>query len=91
MTDNDLHRQALEKWGLEGQMNMVTEECSELIKAISHMRRGRCGWDHVAEEIADVEITISSIKCHIENVAGKELLENEKAKKMERLEKRLEN
>jgi len=86
MKEEDFMEMALDKWGVESQINMVLEECAELIQALSHKRRGRCGWDHVASEIADLEITLGSVKCHIER-HDSGLLEREKKKKLERAEK----
>lgn len=44
------------------QLDILQEECAELISAISHLKRGRCcGSSEVTEEIAHV--LISAITC----------------------------
>jgi len=62
--ENRLHEKALETWGLISQLDMLIEECSELILAIQHLRRANKGggWDEVYEEIADVENMIAQFK-----------------------------
>ncbi len=66
MTENEILKAAIETFGDVHQENMVIEECSELIQAISHKHRGR---EHnIPEEIADVEIMLEQLKiinnCH---------------------------
>jgi ASC-1-like (ASCH) protein len=63
----DVHRIAMEWWGLKPQLNQMIEECSELIHAICKLKRTRDlldeeGIDRMCEEIADVEIMISQFK-----------------------------
>lgn len=50
---------AMKTYGIEKQLDMLIEEMAELTLAIQHMKRGRCGWNEVAEEIADVRIMTS--------------------------------
>lgn len=52
---------ALEKWGADAQIEMCIEECAELIDALCKYRRGRCGQEHVAEEIVDVVIMMGQM------------------------------
>jgi hypothetical protein len=42
--------------GLDFCLNALQEECAELIVAISHLRRERCGRSQVMMEMADVQI-----------------------------------
>ena len=68
MTENEILRMAIHKFGDRAQEEMVIEECSELIQAISKKHRGK---EHnIAEEIADVEIMLEQLKiincCHTE-------------------------
>jgi NTP pyrophosphatase (non-canonical NTP hydrolase) len=49
---------ALEKWGEEPQLDMLIEECSELITAIQHYRRHRVDKSAVRTELADVLIMV---------------------------------
>jgi NTP pyrophosphatase (non-canonical NTP hydrolase) len=78
---------AIKEWGVDAQLDMLIEECSELITAIQHMKRGRVGWPEVAEEIAGVRITTSQIST-IDGVS--DMINKSTMEKLERLEKRLD-
>lgn len=53
---------AVNCYGLEAQLNQLTEECGELIAAVNHFRRGRvCGRIELVEEMADVYIMLEQI------------------------------
>lgn len=67
------------------QAAMVVEECSELTNAICKFRRGRVGEDDIITEIADVMIMCEQLS----NYFGKEKVELEKERKLERLKERL--
>lgn len=91
-----MYKQA-EHFGLENRMLQCTEECGELIQALSKYQRVSKGdktcnlsnhqsLDMVLEEIADVEILLTQLKyllCKTEEA------ENIKVKKIERTEQRL--
>lgn len=47
-------------YGLDSQLNILQEELSELIQAVSKYRRG--DQSHILEEIADVEIMLDQVK-----------------------------
>lgn len=53
---------AIDTFGEESQQLMVIEEMSELTKEISKRFRGEDNIDHIAEEIADVEIMLDQLK-----------------------------
>lgn len=77
------------KWGLESQILMLAEECSELSVACLHLLRNlkqEGGRDHLAEEIADVELMIDEIKYYLQLNT---LVEMHMSDKLTRLEKRL--
>lgn len=58
-----LYTQALKKYGLQAQLDMLQEEASEVIKAISKLRRKRrYAIVNLAEEIADIEILVAQVK-----------------------------
>lgn len=57
-----LYNSALDKFGAEHQIDMLIEECSELIQALIHHKRGRNTLNDVAKEIADVLIMIEQIE-----------------------------
>ena len=59
---DNLYRQAIEKWGIDSQLDMAIEECSEVIQAIIHFRRRRCGLDKVIEEIVDISLCVEQLK-----------------------------
>lgn len=75
---------AITAFGDEAQENVATEECAELIQAISHKHRKRI--NNIAEEIADVEIMIEQLKM-INNC--REEVEKIKSSKINRLWERL--
>jgi NTP pyrophosphatase (non-canonical NTP hydrolase) len=52
----DPFKEIADHYGLESQLDMLQEECAELIQAVSKYRRAKCTDDHLAEEIADVHI-----------------------------------
>lgn len=41
---------------------MLIEEMAELQKEMTKLLRGKGDWDHIVEEIADVEVLLDSIK-----------------------------
>lgn len=50
-------------YGEEHRTRQLVEECGELIQAVSKMWRGKEGaLNHMAEEMADVEICLEQIK-----------------------------
>ena len=84
MTENEIFITAIKTFGEKAQEDVAIEECSELIQAISHKHRGR---EHnIAEEIADVEITLEQLK--IINNCREEVAEIRK-QKIERLFQRV--
>jgi len=64
-----LFRQAVIKWGNVMQWLQVIEEMSELTTCVCHLIRGRIKPkdDHLAEEIADVELCIEQLKDILQN------------------------
>ena len=59
MEKNDrlvLYDEAIMKWGVEAQREMVYEEVGELITAVARHRRGRADRKEVITELADVTI-----------------------------------
>lgn len=82
-----LLNKAIQTWGVEAQLDMVIEECSELIVAIQHLKRDRATLDNVAEEMADVHIMLSQFRT-INGVSN--AIHVHEMKKLERLSERLE-
>lgn len=82
----ELYDKAISKWGHEAQLNMLFEECGELLSAIGKLKRGRCDKYDVITELADVSIMVEQMAVlfgHDEYVA-------EKARKLMRLKERLD-
>ena len=88
MREDRLYSEALSKWGIDAQKNMLVEECSELIKAVMKLRRKRNGESLIEflEELIDVEIMINQMKIFYD----KDLLQTIKTQKLEKLQKLLE-
>jgi len=81
-----LAQKAWDLWGLDAQLNMVIEECAELIDAIQKWRRNRIDSVKVLEEVVDVELMLEQMKV----ILGMPMLfENIKKNKLEQLEKLL--
>lgn len=66
---NDMNKEILNKaiayYGVKPQLGVATEECAELIQAISKLQRYGCKpevIENLVEEIADVLIMIEQIK-----------------------------
>ena len=62
MDSKKLMVDAIAKWGVESQLDMVIEECAELIDAIQKFRRGRDTEDEVLEEAVDVGLCLDQLK-----------------------------
>lgn len=61
---NGLYRMIVEHYGVNNQLDVLAEECVDLIRAISnykHSNYAKAELEHVAEEIADVQIMIRQI------------------------------
>lgn len=93
----EIYKQA-EQFGLENRMLQCTEECGELIQALSKYRRASrndktCTMNvhetinSVLEEIVDVEITLAQLKYLL---CKTEVVEHIKVNKIERTKQRLE-
>ena len=81
----EVYSQALNKWGVESQIKMLFEEMAELQNAICKYSRKRNNIYDVATEIADVQIMAEQMSI----LFGKEKVNSEKKRKLERLKKRL--
>ena len=62
MNKKDIYKRALKVFGKQNQITMVFEETAELQKELSKHLRGEDNIDHIAEEIADVEIMLEQMK-----------------------------
>lgn len=82
----ELYLKAIDTWGQMPQINMVNEECGELITSLARYLRGRDTADDVITEVADVSIMMEQMAV----LFGKEQFEKEKERKLQRLKERLE-
>jgi NTP pyrophosphatase (non-canonical NTP hydrolase) len=93
MSEN-IYKKIVDKWGVESQLNMVTEEIGELLQAISKFRRSynkdeatkAQAYDHLCEEIADVENMINQMR----EMFDSELIDKYREAKLERISKKLD-
>ena len=85
------YRQILDYWGLDKQINQVSEECAELIIALNKWRRApddkKPDKMTIAEEISDVQIMLEQMK---EAFKCDFLVESLIEQKLERTLKRME-
>ena len=82
-----IYGRAVNTFGMNAQEWVFVGEVGELLDDIADYKRGRCSVDDIAEEIADVEITLEQLKeiyqCHGAVAYWKQI-------KTERLEKLIE-
>ena len=86
MTKEEIYKAAIDRWGCPAQVDMLVEECAELIVSVNKYRRS--GDLSICEEMADVEIMLEQIRV----ILGVELsshIDEWKTNKLIRLEKRL--
>ena len=76
----ELLMRAIRFYGAEAQENMCVEECAELVQAINKKHRGK--HHNIAEEIADVEITLEQLKLINCCKADVEKIKQEKLKRL---------
>ena len=84
---NELYQAALDRWGVDAQLDQAVEECSELIKAICKYKRDPYSENAIAgirEEAADVSIMLEQLAL----ITGP--FDEEKSKKLEKLMSLLE-
>ena len=86
MNETELYKKAIERWGIESQVGMVIEECSELITTICHAQRDRATIIDIAQEVADVEIMCGQLR----EIIGNDIVTQCKKEKLIRLEQRIE-
>ena len=81
-----IYEDAIDLFGNTSQKIMVIEEMSELTKELCKELRDRGNIEDIADELADVEITLAQIKM-IYNI--KELVEEHKDAKLKRFASRM--
>ncbi|MBE6450746.1 MAG: hypothetical protein E7016_02145 [Alphaproteobacteria bacterium] len=80
--ENKVYQKAIELFGITSQKIMVIEEMSELTKELCKELRDRGNVENIADELADVEITLAQIK-QIYNIS--QTVEEHKDFKLRRL------
>ena len=60
--DSNVVTKSIEHYGSDLQATVCMEKCSELIQAISKMKRGKDNRDNLIEEMADVMICMEILK-----------------------------
>lgn len=85
--ENKVYQDAIDLFGVTSQKIMVIEEMSELTKELCKELRDRGNVENIADELADVEITLAQIKM-IYNIH--DLVEEHKDFKLHRFAKRME-
>lgn len=89
----ELYLKAIEKWGIHFQCLMAIEEMAELTKAlckrsrIKNEKEDLANYENIIEEIADVEIMLEQLKLIFDG--SRMLVQDQKIKKLEKLNKRL--
>jgi NTP pyrophosphatase (non-canonical NTP hydrolase) len=76
------------KWGLDSQILMLAEECSELSVACLHLLRNlkqEGAREHLAEEIADVEIMIEEVTYYLQLNTLVQMKQGEKLKRLQQI------
>lgn len=86
-----IYKKAVEKWGVNDQLDQTTEECAELIQSLNKFKRKRGDFEMVVEEVVDVQIMINQVKVILSNIYGKSCIKNKYKeiwdKKIERISK----
>lgn len=83
MTKTEIYEKTLIAWGMTSQMDMLIEECAELIQAVQKLKR--CPTlENVIEELADVEIMCEQMR-FIFNPSEIDMVKKQKLERLERL------
>ncbi len=85
--ERDILAKAINKYGVNAQLDMCIEEMSELTKEICKYKRGQHDHDAIVEEMADVYIMLEQLQMMM--VIDPEELNNMIFKKVDRLKERL--
>lgn len=78
---NLVYSEAVRQWGEESQIEMMREECAELLLELSRVKRNRSTKLMIAEELADVEIMLEQMKL----IFGRDRVHRFKMEKLTRL------
>lgn len=78
---------AITSWSISENFGIMAEECGEMLSAINKLLRGRANPEDVITELADVSLVITAFATYL----GYDKYLSEKARKLQRLKKRLED
>jgi NTP pyrophosphatase (non-canonical NTP hydrolase) len=68
MNNDDKLRKIADHYGMESEIDIMQEECAELVQAVSKYKRGKDDdFSHLLEEMADVMIMIEQVLYLIDN------------------------
>lgn len=92
--EENIYKRIVDTWGVDSQLNMVTEEIGELLQAISKFRRAynkddktkAKAYDHLCEEVADVE----NMMMQMREMFDPERIDYYKKAKIERITRKLD-
>ena len=66
MLNSTAFEQIARYYGVSSQLDMLVEECSELITAVQKVKRGQAyAFDNFVEELADVSIMTQQMLCYM--------------------------
>ena len=85
MSNDKILSEALETYGVDLQMIVLAEECSEVIQEVMKLKRGKKGHMGLIEEIADLDIMLDQFK-----LIWKDDINFIKSQKIKRLKERLD-
>lgn len=93
MKENKILEKAIETWGEDMQVLMLIEEMSELTKALIKYFRNPSteNFHQIAEETADVEITLAQLDIIFKKQHFNEFVMDFKDAKLQRLEQRIKD
>lgn len=86
-----VYKTAIEKWGSNAQLEMAQEEATELALAVRKFlrKKDQAAFNHLIEEIADVENMIAQIEFMYPDFPVRESIEIQKDFKLNRLMERI--
>jgi NTP pyrophosphatase (non-canonical NTP hydrolase) len=87
MKKSEIYKKAVKLWGVEFEIDMMIEECAELIQALQKYKRDTSfkTINNMYEELADVEIMSEQMRI----VFNSDSIDLEKERKIRRLETRI--
>ena len=89
--EKSIYEQAIDKWGIDRQLDIVVEECAELIQTIQKYRRDPTAFQNIICEKVDVDIMMRQLDVVFNKAKEwKDLYDNNEYYKLQRLQKKLD-